>query len=45
MKNNFDFVKYYSDIWLKKEIKNHIVRNERELCRKTLNKKFIKNKL
>jgi hypothetical protein len=34
--NKFDFITYYSDLWLEKEIKNHKVKNTRELFNKTL---------
>mgnify|MGYP003113410932 CR=1 FL=1 len=40
MKDKFDFITYYSDKWLKQELKNHNVKNTTELWNKTLTKKL-----
>lgn len=38
MKDKFDFITHYSNVWLDQELKNHKVKNTTELWNKTLTK-------
>jgi hypothetical protein len=40
MKDKFDFITHYSNVWLDQELKNHKVKNTTELWNKTLTKKL-----
>tara|TARA_R100001510_G_scaffold57622_1_gene66478 strand:+ start:1767 stop:1907 length:141 start_codon:yes stop_codon:yes gene_type:complete len=43
MKNDFDFIIYYSDLWLKECIDQNNCKNETELFNKTLINKNTKD--